>query len=107
MSEFAVGQKVTIYSHYGGPLAFGVVASVGKLKMKLGDGSEWKANGSRTWGDASRYYTGNRVWPVQDGDVQKIQRARALRKINSVKWEALDTETLMEVVDALSQPSDT
>ena len=102
-AAFEVGQKVTVYDHYSGPLSITTVAKVGKLKMTLADGSEWRADGWKRWGASDRFYTGSHVRKHTPDDDEKFFRNRAVQQLCAVKWGTVSTDTLRLVLKALTE----
>lgn len=101
MREFQVGQKVTVFD-YSRIIAITTVAKVGKRKMKLSNGSEWKANGSVSWGSEERFYLGPFVREFRPEDRDAFFRQEARKKIENTNWNKLDNETLRRVLSALN-----
>lgn len=98
MSEFTVGQKVTIEGNCG-ISAITTVAKIGALKMTLANGEEWKVNGRRRWASSGgSYYSGPYVRAHREGDEEALTRRENLEIAQCCqRWHLLPDEQLAVV----------
>ncbi len=102
MGEFAVGDKVTVGSRYSIE-SVTEVARIGKLKMTLADGSEWKIGGFRRWAARSGGFSVVHVSLFREGDDVKLKRQRLVARImDFAAWNQIgeaDIDTLTAILD--------
>jgi hypothetical protein len=106
MSEtFSVGDSVTVVRNDRRLVRIAVIATAGKRKLALDDGSEWAADGGRAWGRAGdRWYMGPWIRRTEEGDAEEIRRRALLDKITDSKgWYKLSTEVLETVVRLIEE----
>ncbi|WP_029008042.1 hypothetical protein [Azospirillum halopraeferens] len=108
MSEFKVGDRVTVHTSQGGPQALATVARFTHdgRRMELSDGSEWRADGKRQWSFRGSFYKGPFVEPERDGDAARIAKRRAIGQIrkfaNDLDMDSpLDAAALKRIVDLI------
>jgi len=101
--DFVVGQKVCEESHNGQPIRMLTVSKVGKRKMTLSNGSEWKIDGNQPWGMDDRYYTGSSIREARAGDEMCIRTRLAVSWATRARWGVVPLAVL-EQVHALVKP---
>ncbi len=108
MTQFRVGDQVTIHNSQTGPEKVATVEAFteGKRCMVLSDGSQWRADGQRQWRAGSAYYKGPVVEPTQPGDLEIVTKRRAIGVIRKFAQDLtmdspLSAEALKRVVDLI------
>lgn len=110
MSDFKIGDRVTVHTSQGGPQTLAAVARFthdGRC-MELSDGSEWRADGKRQWGFRGSFYKGPFVEPEREGDAAHIAKRRAIGQIrkfaNDLAMDSpLDADALQRIVDLIDR----
>lgn len=107
MITAAVGQKVTVLSGSTSrnvPLRVLTVAARTKLKIRCGDGSEWKTDGRR-WGWRDPWYTGENLVDHEPEHDTAISRAVAVQKakraVERIAWGRLSADDARAIAAAL------
>jgi hypothetical protein len=80
MSEFKVGDTVTVHASQSGPQTIATVKAFthdGRC-MVLSDESQWRADGKRQWGFRGSFYKGPYVEPTQPGDAEFLAKRRSI-----------------------------
>lgn len=108
MSEtFTVGQKVTVVGYRSGPEAITTVSKVGKLKVTLANGQEWKANGRQRWGGSGYSFGHPSLRPYKDSDDAAVARRLDLSHVQSFAyrsiWECLSDAQLRAMVEIIRE----
>lgn len=86
MSDFKIGDKVTIHTSQGGPQSLATVTRFlanGK-GMELSDGSQWRADGKRQFHYKGGFYKGPWVEPFSPGDDDHVAKRRHIGRLH--KW---------------------
>ncbi len=96
MTDFKVGQKVTVTNNYEIE-GITTVVRIGKLKMVLADGSEWKASGWTRWGLGSRDWSSTHVRAFRDADAEIFERLTLLKALKAKQWNDLTTDEMRRV----------
>jgi hypothetical protein len=101
---FSVGDSVTVIRDRQ-IVRFSVVATVGKRKLVLKDGSEWTADGERRWGcSRTTWYTGPWIRHAEEGDAENVKRRELADRISSFgRWNKLSTEALETVARLIAE----
>ncbi|WP_207456203.1 hypothetical protein [Azospirillum sp. SYSU D00513] len=83
MSEFRVGDRVTVHASQSGPQTIAKVKAFthDNRCMVLSDNSEWRADGKRQWGFRGSFYKGPYVEPEQPGDADFVSKRRSIGAI--------------------------
>ena len=102
MIEFSVGDPVTKWYGYGRDRSFQAgftVKSIGKLKLTLSDGSEWRTRDQREWGGES--YHGYFLRPSNVAEEKKVTESKEFeRRMNSLRgfaWHHAPQSTIDSV----------
>ncbi|MGQ9367597.1 hypothetical protein [Azospirillum sp. A39] len=108
MSDFKIGDRVTVHTSQGGPQSLATVARLTHegRRMELSDGSEWRADGKRQWSFRGSFYKGPFVEPEREGDAAHIAKRRTIGLIrkfaNDLSMDSpLDAAALQRIVDAI------
>lgn len=83
MTEFKVGDRVTVHASQKGPQTIATVKAFTRDNrcMVLSDGSEWRADGKRQWGFRGSFYKGPVVAHTVEGDADFVHKRRAIGAI--------------------------
>ena len=96
MSEFTLGQTVTIMSAYGSyPVAVSDISRMTARKIILANGMEFGARGQE-WGSANSYHS-RRIREYREGDREDIRRQNLVRRLEKTQWSNLSDEQLIEI----------
>lgn len=100
MTEFKVGDKVTIWSGHS-PMEITTVTRLAGKKMVLANGEEWNSAGSRRWGSANDRWSTAYVAHFKDEHAISLRRRILFSRLNQFPWGKLTLEQLEAVNAAL------
>jgi hypothetical protein len=98
MSTFKPGDLVTVAAGCNIE-ALGTVASVGKLKVVLEDGSAWRAGNGRKWGSDTDGFLARRLRGRQPCDVDVWRRQTAIDAFRRIMPADLPLDLLEQIVN--------
>ena len=103
MSEFKVGDRVTVHASQSGPQTIATVKAFTRDNrcMLLSDNSEWRADGKRQWGFRGSFYKGPYVEAEQPGDADFVSKRRSIGVIRKFA-DGLNMESTLSA-DALKR----
>jgi hypothetical protein len=101
VSDWQVGQQVTVHEHWGGPSKILTIKNIGKRYITLSDDSQWLAREGGTRKGQADDWTPSRIRATRPGDDAKIRRRALVRKLEQIRWAGLPLETLDRVAAAL------
>jgi len=102
MSTFKVGGVVTVLSAKGEAISSHRIVAITDVEILLDNGSEWKPDGSSSWGYG---YATESLVPFEDDHIDGLQKVECIKVLQGVDWNCHSLEQLQKVIALVCEKS--
>lgn len=101
--EFKVGDKVMICDR-GYPRSVSTVATVGKLKITLANGTGWRVRGHGAWGSST--WDGRSIQPYDQAAIDEMRLKKLRRSVIDTDFRGLSDAKIARILAIINEPED-